>query len=159
MHMDETDVKILTELQSDARISMTDLAGRVSLTTTPCARRVQQLQTEGFIQGYVAVLDQAAIGLPVNAFIEVRLRREDQDEVTAFESAVRGYPEVIECWAMSGGYDYLLRVVTKDLDTYRIFLRSRLLNLKCLDHVETSFALERVLERANLPLDHLKIGG
>jgi Lrp/AsnC family leucine-responsive transcriptional regulator len=113
MRIDQTDLRILKELQSNARISISALAKRVSLTPTPCARRVQQLESAGFIKAYVTLLDQALVGLPVNAFVEVRLVREGKAEIAEFESSVHGYPEVVECWAMSGGYDYLLRVVTE----------------------------------------------
>jgi Lrp/AsnC family leucine-responsive transcriptional regulator len=155
MKLDRIDVRILAELQPDARLSVAALASRVSLTATPCARRVQLLRHEGFIKGYVTVLDQTAIGLPVSAFAEVRLTRESQEEVAAFEAAVASYPEVMECWAMSGSYDYLLKVVTADLDAYNRFLRQRLLNLSCVSQVETAFGLERILGRTTLPLDQL----
>ena len=152
---DAIDVRILAELQANARLSNTELANRVALTTTPCARRVRRLEQAGYINGYVTLLDQNTIGLPVNAFVEVRLTRERHDEVAEFESSVRRYPEVMECWAMSGGYDYLLRVVTADLQAYNRFLRDKLVNLSCVNHVETGFGLERVLGRTALPLDHL----
>ena len=155
MPIDQTDLRILNELQSNARISIAALAKRVSLTPTPCARRVQQLEAAGFIKGYVTLLDQALIGLPVNALVEVRLVREGKAEMAEFESAVHRYPEVVECWAMSGGYDYLLRVVTQDLDGYNRFLRDELLSLKCVDHVETGFALQRIVDRTTLPLKQL----
>jgi len=155
MQLDHLDLKILTELQKNARISITELAKRISLTTTPCAKRVQQLEAAGVIKAYVALLDQASLGLPVDAFVEVRLVREGKAEVAEFESAVHRYAEVMECWAMSGGYDYLLRVVTPDLDGYNSFLRHRLLSLGCVDHVETGFALQQVVDRTALPLSHL----
>ena len=155
MQLDKVDQQILKELQTNARISIAALAKRVSLTSTPCARRVQQLEAAGFIRGYATVLDQALLGLPVTAFVEVRLTREGNTEVAEFESAMHRYPEVMECWAMSGGYDYLLRVVTADLDGYNRFLRNQLLNLGCVDHVETGFALQRVVDRTELPLKHL----
>jgi Lrp/AsnC family transcriptional regulator, leucine-responsive regulatory protein len=155
MRLDQIDVRILKELQSNARISIAALAKRVSLTATPCARRLQHLEAAGFIKGYATLLDQSLLGLPVNAFVEVRLIREGKAEVAEFESAVDRYPEVMECWAMSGGYDYLLRVVTQDLDGYNRFLRDELLNLGCVDHVETGFALQRVVDRTTLPLKHL----
>lgn len=153
--LDRIDLQILETLQANARISIAELAKRVALTATPCARRIQQLESAGLIKAYVALLDQAALALPVNAFVEVRLVREGKAEVSEFESAVRGYPEVMECWAMSGGYDYLLRVVASDLDGYNHFLRTRLLSLGCVNHVETSFALQRVVTRTSLPLQHL----
>ncbi len=156
MSLDAIDVRILKELQNNARMSISELAGRVSLTATPCARRVQQLEAEGYIERYVTVLDQNRLGLPVNAFAEVRLVREGKKEVAQFESAVHGLPEVMQCWAMSGRYDYLLHVVTADLESYNRFLREALLELGCVDHVETSFSLQRVMGRTALPLDHLR---
>ena len=153
--LDAIDVRILAEMQRNARVSITELANRVALTATPCARRVRLLEQAGYIGGYATLLDQRAVGLPVTAFVEVRLTRERQEEVRAFESSVRGYPEVMECWAMSGGYDYLLRVVTADLQTYNRFMRNKLLSLPSVSHVETGFGLEQVLGRTALPLDQL----
>jgi Lrp/AsnC family leucine-responsive transcriptional regulator len=155
MRLDPIDVRILKELQGNARISISELAARVSLTPTPCARRVQQLESKGVIEGYAAVLDQNRLGLPVNAFAEVRLVREGKKEVALFESSVLRHAEVMQCWAMSGRYDYLLHVVTSDLESYNRFLREELLDLGCVDHVETSFALQRVMGRTALPLEHL----
>lgn len=156
MALDKIDLRILKELQRNGRLTISELANRVSLTPTPCSRRVQQLEAAGFIGAYVAVLDQNRLGLPVNAFAEVRLVREGKEEVAEFESAVHRRPEVMQCWAMSGRYDYLLHVVTCDLEDYNRFLRERLLKLGCVDHVETSFALQRVLARTALPLEHLQ---
>ena len=155
MPIDQIDLRILKELQTNARISIAALAKNVALTTTPCARRVQQLEAAGYIKGYVTLLDQSLLGLPVNAFAEVRLARERKAEVAEFETAVQRFPEVVACWAMSGGFDYLLRVVTPDLEGYNRFLRHDLLTLGCIDHVQTGFALARVIERTTLPLEHL----
>ena len=156
MRIDKTDLRILNELQADARISVAELAKRVALTSTPCARRLQQLEESGVIKAYVALLDQAALGLPVDAFVEVRLTREGKAEVAEFESRVHSYPEVMQCWALSGGSDYLLRVVAADLEGYNRFLRDELLSLGCVDHVQTGFALQRVVDRTALPLSHLQ---
>ena len=155
MPLDQIDLRILKELQNNARISIAALATNVALTATPCARRVQQLEAAGYIKGYVTLLDQSLLGLPVTAFAEVRLTREGKVEVAEFEAAVHRFPEVVECWAMSGRYDYLLRVVTPDLEGYNRFLRHELLSLGCIDHVQTGFALARVVERTTLPLKHL----
>jgi Lrp/AsnC family transcriptional regulator, leucine-responsive regulatory protein len=156
MRLDSIDLKILRELQGNARISIAELARRVALTPTPCARRLQALEAAGYIRGYMTVLNQRLLGLPVNAFVEVRLVRESKKEVAEFEAAVHRYPEVMECWAMSGGYDYLLRVVEPDLEGYNGFLRNELLSLGSVDHVETGFALQRVVHRTTLPLTHLQ---
>jgi Lrp/AsnC family transcriptional regulator, leucine-responsive regulatory protein len=156
MRLDKTDLRILAELQADARISVAELAKRVTLTSTPCGRRLQQLEQSGVIKAYVALLDQTALGLPVDAFVEVRLTREGKAEIAEFESKVHGYPEVMQCWMLSGGFDYLLRVVAADLEGYNRFLRDQLLGLECVDHVQTGFALQRVVDRTALPLSHLK---
>jgi Lrp/AsnC family leucine-responsive transcriptional regulator len=155
MQLDQADLRILAELQADARITIAELAKRVALTATPCARRVQLLEEAGVIKAYVALLDQTLLGLPVDAFVEVRLTREGKAEVAEFESRIHGYPQVMQCWALSGGSDYLLRVVAADLDGYNRFLRSELLELGCVDHVQTGFALQRVVDRTALPLRHL----
>ena len=156
MELDQADVRILGELQADARITIAELAKRVALTATPCARRVQLLEEAGVIKSYVALLDQTLLGLPVDAFVEVRLTREGKAEVAEFESRVHGYPEVMQCWALSGDHDYLLRVVAPDLDGYNRFLRTELMGLGCVDHVQTGFALQRVVDRTVLPLRHLE---
>jgi Lrp/AsnC family leucine-responsive transcriptional regulator len=158
MDLDQADLRILSELQKAARMTIAELAKRVSLTPTPCARRVEQLEDAGIITSYVALLDQVRLGLPVDAFVEVRLTREGKAEVAEFESRIHESPEVMQCWAMSGGYDYLLRVVAADLDGYNRFLRNELLSLGCVDHVQTGFALQRVVDRTALPLGHLARG-
>ena len=154
--MDKTDIKILEFIQNDARISIVDLAERVNLTPTPCARRVQNLEKAGLITGYVGLLNQQKLGLSVNAFVELRLVREQADEVNDFEAKIADYPEIMECYALSGGHDYLLRVVAPDLESYHQFLREKLLTIRAVDTVQTSFALDRVVYRTSLPLEHLK---
>ncbi len=153
--MDRIDIKILDLIQRDARISIVKLAELVNLTPTPCARRVHNLEREGYIKDYVGLLDQNKIGLPVNAFVELRLVREQEDEIADFEKNVKQYPEIMECYALSGGHDYLLRVVSADLESYHRFLREKLLTISTVDSVQTSFALDRVVYRTSLPLDHL----
>lgn len=154
--MDKTDIKILELIQMDARISIVELAERVNLTPTPCARRVQNLEKAGYITDYVGLLDQRKVGLSVNAFVELRLVREQEDEINDFESKIAEYPEIMECYALSGGHDYLLRVVSPDLESYHHFLREKLLTIRAVDTVQTSFALDRVVYRTGLPLSHLK---
>jgi DNA-binding Lrp family transcriptional regulator len=154
--VDKTDLRILEYIQADARISIVELAERVNLTPTPCARRVQNLEKSGLITDYVGLLDQGKVGLMVNAFVELRLVREKEDEILDFESAVATYPEIMECYALSGGHDYLLRVVAPDLESYHRFLREKLLTIRSVDTIQTSFALDRVVYRTSLPLNHLQ---
>ena len=153
--MDQIDLKLLGYIQQDARASVTELAERVNLTTTPCARRIANLEKAGLISDYVGLLDQSKLGLKVSAFVELRLNRESPDDIETFESQLKAYPEIMECYALSGGHDYLLRVVATDLEAYHRFLREKLLPIKSVDSVQTSFALDRVIHRTALPLDHL----
>ncbi|HIG39687.1 MAG: Lrp/AsnC family transcriptional regulator [bacterium] len=102
--MNKTDIRILELIQKDARISIVDLSEQVNLTQTPCARRVQNLEKRGLINSYVGLSDQDKIGLPVNAFVELRLVREHPDVIVNFENTIADYPEVMECYALSGGH-------------------------------------------------------
>ena len=154
--MDKTDIRILELIQTDAKISTVELAEQVNLTQTPCARRLQNLEKQGYITDYVGLLDQAKLGLTVIAFVELRLIREHENVISEFESAIAQYPEIMECYALSGGHDYLLRVISPDLGSYHKFLKEKLLSIRAVDGVQTSFALDRVIYRTNLPLKHLQ---
>ena len=113
---------------------------------------VARLEQSGVIKAYVAVLDQAALGLPVDAFVEVRLTREGKDEVAEFESKVHGYPEVMQCWMLSGGADYLLRVVVPDIAAYDTFYK-KLISRIAISKVSSAFAMEQIKYTTALPLD------
>ena len=151
--MDKTDIRILELIQKDARISIVELAGQVNLTQTPCARRIQNLEKKGLIKDYVGLIDQSKIGLKVNAFVELRLIRGQANVIEDFETRISSYSEIMECYALSGGHDYLLRVVSPDLEAYHKFLKEKLLAIEAVDGVQTSFALNRVIYRTTLPLD------
>ncbi|MFT7140221.1 MAG: DNA-binding Lrp family transcriptional regulator [Candidatus Azotimanducaceae bacterium] len=155
--MDKIDLQILKHLQIDARLSMVELAERVNLSQTPCARRVQNLEKSGVIEQYVGLLNHKKVGLPVNAFVELSLKREDSQVVPEFELGLTRFPEVMECYALSGGHDYLLRVVAPDLDAYHSFLKEKLLTLRGVEGLQTSFALSQLIYRTELPLNHLPV--
>tara|TARA_R110002072_G_scaffold89232_6_gene200064 strand:- start:61481 stop:61957 length:477 start_codon:yes stop_codon:yes gene_type:complete len=155
--LDKTDLKILEHLQTNAKLSMVELGDRVNLTQTPCARRVQNLESNGVIEQYVTLLNHKQVGLAVNAFVELSLKREDAKVVPEFESGLAQFPEVMECYALSGGHDYLIRVVAPDLDAYHSFLKEKLLTLRGVEGLQTSFALSRLIYRTELPLTHLPI--
>ncbi len=150
--LDKKDLAILRALQHDGRLSNVALADAVALTPTPCARRVRRLEAAGVLRGYVGLVDPVALGLRVTAFTKLRLISERRPEVESFEDSVLDFPEVMECYAMAGGYDYLLKVVAEDLSAYHHFLRSKLLRIRAVDHVETNFVLNAVVARTELPL-------
>jgi Lrp/AsnC family transcriptional regulator, leucine-responsive regulatory protein len=150
--LDAIDLRILRALQEDGRITIQDLAGKVGLTASPCLRRVRLLEEAGVIAGYVAKLDQAAVGLAVNVFVSIRLERQREDELERFSKAIAMWPEVLECYLMTGQRDYLMRVVVADLPAYERFLKEKLTKLACVASIESSFALGQVKHTHVLPL-------
>ena len=149
---DDTDRRILTLLQQDGRMSIADLAERVGLSPSPCLRRIRLLEQAGIISRYVAVLDQRAAGLPVSVFVSIKLESQREDALDRFGKAVARWPEVLECYLMTGPRDYLLRVVVADLAAYEQFLKQKLTRLKGIGSIESSFALEQVKYTNVLPL-------
>ena len=152
MELDRYDRAILRLLQHDARMTNTELAGKVSLSESACLRRVRALEQSGLIQGYTAVIDQQRAGFPVNVFVSITLDRQSQPGLEAFESAVRGIPEVMECYLMTGEYDYLLRLVVADMADYERIHSQYLTRLPSVAQVHSSFAMRTVTRAASLPL-------
>lgn len=142
--LDDIDRKIIGELQRNCRLTSQELADRVGLSASPCARRVRILEENGAIKGYVAVIDQAKVGLPVNVFASVKLERQREEELGTFSHAIAQWPEVADCYLMTGQRDYLLRIVVRDLEAYERFLKEKLTRLTCIASIESSFALGEV---------------
>ncbi len=144
MPLDAIDRRLLAALQENGRLTATELAERVGLTTSPCLRRIRQLEEAGVITGYSTVIDQTKVGLPVSVFVSIKLERQREDAMQRFETAVRRWPEVVECYLMTGTRDYLLRVVARDLSDYERFLKQTLTRLDGVASIESSFALAQV---------------
>jgi Lrp/AsnC family leucine-responsive transcriptional regulator len=153
IHLDDIDRRIIAALQSDAKLTMSVLAEKVGLSASPCARRVRQLEKNGVIKGYAAVIDQKMVGLPVSAFASVKLERQREDALERFSKAVARWPEVVDCYLMTGQRDYLLRVVARDLEAYEKFLNTKLTRLEGVASIETSFALKQIKRSEVLPAD------
>lgn len=152
MDMDTIDKKILKELQENARLTNVELADRVGLSPSPCLRRVRALESSGAIKGYKAIVDQKTVGMPVSVFVMVSLERQIEGALEEFEKRVRDLPEVMECYLMTGDMDYLLRVVTRDLQTYEQFLIQDLTKFPGVRGIKSSFALKQVIYRIALPV-------
>ena len=150
--LDDIDRKILVALQADGRMSLNDLAAKVGLSPSPCLRRVRMLERDGVISRYVAVLDQRAVGLPVSVFVSIRLERQRQEALDRFAKAIERWPEVLECYLMTGPRDYWLRVVVPDLDAYERFVKQKLTRIEGIASIESSFALEQVKYTNVLPV-------
>jgi len=138
--MDQKDVQIVRALQKDGRLTNQDLSEKVNLSPSPCLRRLRLLEEEGVLKGYTALVDQKAYGLPLTVFIQIKLHMHNKDAVQAFEDRVMTIPEIMDCYIITGGSDYLLRVLCKDLDGYEFFVRETLHNLPGIASIDTSFA-------------------
>lgn len=150
--LDAIDARILAELQRDGRITITDLADKVGLSASPCLRRVRLLEEAGIIAGYVAVVDQNKVGLEVNVFASIRLERQREEELERFNAAVAQWPEVMECYLMTGTRDYLMRIVVGSLGDYERFIKDKLSRLDGVSSIESSFALSRVKHTTAVPV-------
>ena len=150
--LDAVDRKILQNLQADGRMNLATLAEKVGLSPSPCLRRVRMLEEAGVIARYVAVLDQQSVGLPVSVFVSIKLESQREEALDRFAKAIARWPEVLECYLMTGPRDYLLRVVVTDLAAYERFLKQKLTRLSGIGSIESSFALEQVKYTNVLPL-------
>ncbi|MCK9549543.1 Lrp/AsnC family transcriptional regulator [Aquamicrobium sp.] len=151
--LDAIDRKILRALQADGKISVGELADRVGLSPSPCARRIRLMENAGVIKGYAAIVDQKKVGLPISAFASIKLERQREEDLDRFEEAVSRWPEVLDCYLMTGQRDYLMRIVAADLESYERFIKDRLTRLENVASIETSFALGQVKRSEVLPLE------
>lgn len=154
--LDAADLRILRALQEDAGQSNVELARKVGLSPSPCLRRVKALERAGVIRGRRAIINPAAVGLPVSVFLQVTLERQTEPNLDRFDAAVAGWPEVVECHLMTGDADYLLRVVAPDLDAFHRFLMQRLTRVEGVASIKSSFALKQTKYAGALPIEDLE---
>jgi Lrp/AsnC family leucine-responsive transcriptional regulator len=150
--LDKVDIRILQLIQNEGRLPIADLAQRVQLSPSACARRLRLLEDGGVIQGYTARINKAAVGLPMTALVMVTLNRKSEESLATFEAAISNAPEVMDAYLMSGRSDYVLRVVVADLDAYERFLMRRLTRIPGVSQIESSFMLREVAARSVLPV-------
>lgn len=151
-HLDELDLNILNRLQNDARVTNVALADSVNLSPAPCLRRVRDLEQSGVIRSYTTLLDADKLGWDVSVFIEVRLERQVVSDLRIFEECIESYPEVMECYLMTGTSDYLLRVVAKDLKSLQAFVTDKLASTPNVANLRSSIALKQVKYKTALPI-------
>ncbi|MBB6427862.1 Lrp/AsnC family transcriptional regulator [Sphingopyxis sp. JAI128] len=149
---DAFDRRILAALQNDGRMTNQELSEKIGLSPSPCLRRLKQLEADGVIFRYVALVDPSAVGLPVTAFIRVRLDRQDDRHLAQFEEQIASFREVMECYLMTGDADYQLRIVVDSLGAFENFLRQKLTKIEGVSQVTTSFSLRPVVYRTELPI-------
>ncbi|GHF29277.1 ArsR family transcriptional regulator [Kordiimonas sediminis] len=151
--MDKIDQKILGLLQEDATLSTSEIAERVGLSTTPCWRRIQILEQEGYITKRVALVNREHINVSLDVFVAVKTNQHNFDWLDEFAKIVSSFPEVVELYRMSGDIDYLMRVVVPDMAAYDTFYKELIRSVKLTD-VSSSFAMERIKYTTALPLDY-----
>ena len=151
--LDRTDLRLLAELQKDASLSNLELADKVGLSPTPCARRVKRLVTEGFIERQVAILNPEKLGYDLTAHVSISMDRHTPDRFDNFEAEIATYDEVIDCSVVTGqSADYLLRVVVKDMKHFEAVLLGKLTRIPGVTGVHSSFVLRKVINRTEIPL-------
>jgi Lrp/AsnC family transcriptional regulator, leucine-responsive regulatory protein len=150
--LDRYDRALLQALQREGRITNSELAARVHLSESACLRRVRALEAAGLIEGYAAVINQQRAGCPLDVFVSITLERQERADLRAFEDAVRKVPEVMECYLMSGEYDYLVRVVVADTADFERVHSQHLTSLPHVARVHSSFALRTVQKSRELPV-------
>ena len=150
--LDRTDQRLLAALQDDARLTVAELAERVSLSTSPCWRRVRRLEQAGYIAGYHAQLSATRLGYGITAFVSVVMGSHTREVARAFEASLHDIPEIVACHNVSGQYDFLLEVVATDLAAYGEFARNVLQDLPGVTELHSSFSLKSLKSERRLPL-------
>ncbi|KTF10265.1 MULTISPECIES: Lrp/AsnC family transcriptional regulator [unclassified Pseudoalteromonas] len=150
--LDKKDQQILTTLQANARISVSDLANTISLSDTPCLRRIKKLEKEHIITGYHAAINPKALDLNVLVYAFIRLNQNSVSAADQFEQSVEKLSHVLECSVISGSYDYLLKIIANDLESYEQFVKHQLGGLSCIANIESTVVLKQSFTKKQLPL-------
>lgn len=151
-HLDEVDVQILAILQSDGRITNADLAKRVGLSPPSVLQRVRTLEKAGLIRGYFAVLDAERMGLKITAWVMITLSLHQEQPIERFRRSIQDIPEILECYHVSGDFDFMLKVLVKDMRGYELFVREKLSKIKGIQQIKTSFVFGTNKHTTQIPL-------
>jgi len=150
--LDTLDLRLLKILQHEGALAVAEVAARVHQSTTTCWRRIQQLEQQGVIKGRVALLDRAALGLDVTILAHVKLATTGRDAIAMFEEAIRDRSEVLECYTLTGEWDFLLKIVTKNIKAFEAFYLDYLSRIPFVQSVNSSVAVTVIKESTELPL-------
>ena len=151
--LDRHDIVLLQELQRDSRQTVQQLAERVSLSSTPCWKRIKEMEAAGVILGYTALVDREKVGLALCVIAEVNLTRHTEDEVTRFEKAIADVPQVVGCYSTTGQADYVIKVLAPDIKSYERFLHETMFKLPGVTHVRSSVVLKEIKSDSRLPIE------
>ena len=151
--LDKTDIKILDLLQKDASLSTAEIAERVNLSQSPCWRRINQYQREGLISRKIQVLNREKLNLDMVVFTSIQLETTSAKALDAFEEAVVKFPEVVECYTMTGTMDYMLKIIVRDIRNYEQFVRNHLAELPNIRAMHSQVSVTKIKDTTELPLD------
>jgi DNA-binding Lrp family transcriptional regulator len=151
--LDAIDLRILAELQANGRITNVELSRRAKITAPPCLRRMRGLEKAGYIRGYHADVNPKLLGYEVSAYVFVGLSSQAEGDLKRFEEQVRGWPEVRECYMLSGEVDFLLKCVAKDLSSFQAFITNTLTGAKNVASVKSSLVIRPTKREAGVPID------
>ena len=150
--MDIKDLSILSLLQKNGRIPISELAIKLNMSDTPCLRRVKKLENAGVISGYTANIRADSLGFNAIVYVFVRLTENSNSNADLFEDSVKDLPEVLECSVISGSHDYLLKIISHDLLSYESFIKQSIGNLRCVSSIESTVVLKLTFSRQELPI-------
>ena len=155
MHVElsKTDIKILQLLQENAGLSTAEIAEKIGLSQSPCWRRISRMEQAGVIRKKVVVLDHIKLGMEVVVFVNVSLTAHGRQNLAAFEKEIKKFPEVLECYTVTGQMDYLLKIVTKDIQHYESFIRNKLMTLPMIREMHSTIAITEIKDTTELPLE------
>ena len=153
LKLNKIDLAIIDSLQINGRISNSDLSEKVGLSQSACLRRVKSLEKLGVIEGYVAIMDQTAAGLPDNVFVQITVEKQTKELLSEFEKIVKDCPQIMECYLMSGDADYMLRVVVSDASDYEKLHMDVLTTLPGVSQIKSNFSLRTVTKKNNIPFN------
>jgi Lrp/AsnC family transcriptional regulator len=151
--LDDYEKRILAILQVDASRSATDIAQEIGLSQAPCWRRIQRLKEEGYIRSQVCILDRRKLGLRAQIFAQVKLTAHGRANLADFSEAIRGFPEVLDCFVLMGATDFMLRIVTRDIETYERFFFDKLSKVPGVQEVTSMVALSEIKSTTAIPFD------
>ncbi len=152
MYLDETDVRILQLLQKNAQLTIKEIAAEINLSITPVHDRIKKLEREGVIEKYVTILNKKRLGKGLTVFCNVTLDKQQQENFQEFNEAMLQMPEVVECCVVSGTFDYLLKIIASDVESYHTFYQEKLATLKAISHISSFFVMSEVKSTTSLPI-------
>lgn len=153
IELNDKDIAILRLLQQDASLTSTAIAERLNISQSPCWRRINHIEQQGLIQRRVALLDRDKLGMEVVVFATLNLSAQGREQIERFEREIREFPEIVECYTMTGLWDYMLKIITRDIRHYERFIREQLLSMSAIREVHSHIAVTEIKNVTELPLD------